>query len=451
MEAATSRTTLCALPLALLQSVLARLPVDARARACVVCRAWNAALAERSLWTRLDLSAASGMALAVTEAVLRAAAARSGGQLEALDISDCDDVGHRAILAVVTASAATLHELRVCDNPNKNIAERTELESRQVEDLLRAAPRLRVFDAELHCDTVAEASRLLRNEPPFAPLRAHALTVFQDEAAAPDEAAVLALAAAMAGHTWLAELTLQNVPLNTAASLDALVHAAPSRRLRTVELWHCQLSPASAPACVRLLGDGLARLALGDMPALFDAPAALLLSNALRASTTLTSVQLSAVDLWRHPAAAVLLLGALASHRSLRELNLSHNTPGTSGLQAIAVLAALAVANTPALHTLDISHCRLGDAGMGLLVDVLPQNNHLRTLLCGGNDMTEGFMRNRLLPAVQANASLRKLTLIDNEDEDEDEDEDDDEAAHPAIMHELQELVAARGEAGAPQ
>jgi hypothetical protein len=49
--AAASRTTLCALPLALLQSVLARLPVDARARACEVCRAWNAALAERSLWT----------------------------------------------------------------------------------------------------------------------------------------------------------------------------------------------------------------------------------------------------------------------------------------------------------------------------------------------------------------------------------------------------------------
>jgi hypothetical protein len=63
MEAAAAlRTTLCALPLAvLLQIVLARLPVDAHARACVVCRAWNTALAERSLWTRLDLSAASGV------------------------------------------------------------------------------------------------------------------------------------------------------------------------------------------------------------------------------------------------------------------------------------------------------------------------------------------------------------------------------------------------------
>jgi hypothetical protein len=68
--AAASRTTLCALPLALLQSVLARLPVDARARACVVWRDWNAALAERSLWTRLDLSSASGVAVEVTEAVL---------------------------------------------------------------------------------------------------------------------------------------------------------------------------------------------------------------------------------------------------------------------------------------------------------------------------------------------------------------------------------------------
>jgi hypothetical protein len=102
----------------------------------------------------------------------------------------------------------------------------------------------------------------------------------------------------------------------------------------------------------------------------------------------------------------------------------------------------LVAANSPALHALDISHCSLGDAGVGLLADVLMHNSHLRTLKCAGNDMTEEFMRNRLRPAVQANASLHKLILAD------------DEAAHPAhlaIMLELQDLVAARAAAGAPQ
>ncbi len=185
---------------------------------------------------------------------------------------------------------------------------------------------------------------------------------------------------------------------------------------------------------------------------LLDVPAALLLCNALRASATLTSFHVSGSDLWHDPVAAALLLGALVAHPSLRELDVSCNSADTTALQAIAgaVLATLVAANALALHTLDISQCSLGDAGMGLLVDMLPQNNHLRTLLCGGNDMTEGFMRNRLLPAVQANASLRKLVLIDDE-QDEDEDEDEDETARLAVMLELQDLVAARRGAGAPQ
>jgi hypothetical protein len=447
MEAAASRTTLCALPLALLQSVLARLPVDARARACVVCRAWSAALAERSLWARLDLSPASGMAVAVTDELLRAAAARANGQLEALDLSDCD-VSCYAVLAVVTASAATMHELRWCDNPSTSSEERAELASVHIEELLRAAPQLRVFDVDAECGTVAEASRLLRNEPPYAPLRVHALTVNGLEDDAPDEAAVLALATAVAGHAWLAELTFVGMPLNTAAVLDVLVDAALARRLRAVRLVRCQLSPESAPALARLLGGGLAELAIVSLHPQLDLNAAVLLSNALRASTTLTSCRLCEGGLWDDPAAAVLLLGALTSHQSLCELCVWDNAADTPAMQAIAgaLLATLVAANAPALHTLDISQCSLGDTGMGLLVDALARNNHLRTLECAGNEITEGFMRNRLRPAVQANAALRKLILIDDEEED-----DDDETAHPAIMLELQDLVAARGGAGAPQ
>jgi hypothetical protein len=43
------------------------------------------------------------------------------------------------------------------------------------------------------------------------------------------------------------------------------------------------------------------------------------------------------------------------------------------------------------------------------LVDALASNTHLLKLLCGGNRLSADFARDRLLPAVRANASLRKL------------------------------------------
>ncbi len=227
--------------LALLQSVLARLPVDARARACVVCRAWNAALAERSLWARLDLSLASGVAVTVT-------------------------------------------------------------------------------------------------------------------------------------------------PL--------------------------------------------------------DVPAAQLLHNALRASTTLTSFQLKDVGLWQDPAATVVLLSALMGHQSLCELDVSLNAAGTPDMQTVAgaTLGALVAVNAAALHKLDISLCYLDEAGLGPLVDALPHNTHLRTLECAYNVISEAFARDRLLPALPANTALRKLVLIAKYDH----------TRHPSILRELQDLVAARA-AAAPQ
>jgi hypothetical protein len=445
MEAAArSPTTLCALPLVLLQSVLARLPVDARARACVVCRAWNAALAERSLWARLDLSPTSGITVAVTDAVLRAAAARAGGQLEALDLSDCI-IDFDAVLDVVNASGATLRTLCLCDSPNKTGAERTVLECVQVEAFLGAAPQLRVFDLDVRCQAIAEASRLLRGDPPCTPARVQALTLYEDAEQAPEEAAVLALVADVADHAWLGQLTLVCVPLDTAAALDALVDAALARQLRAVNLVRCQLSPASAPALARLLVGGLVRLAIFTMQPRLDVPAALLLSNALRTSTTLTCLPLCEVDLWDDPAVAVMLLSALVGHNSLRELDVSYNAASTPAMDEIAgaTLCAVVAANAPALLTLDISHCVLGDAGLGPLVEALPHNTHLHTLVCWNNDITENFAHNRLLPAVQANTSLRKLLMIDQSEE-----ENFDESL--GILYYLQVMVEERA-AAAPQ
>ncbi len=78
-----------------------------------------------------------------------------------------------------------------------------------------------------------------------------------------------------------------------------------------------------------------------------------------------------------------------------------------------AVGAALAefVAGAAALQTLDVAECNLGDEGLRPLFDALPANTLLCTLVCHGNGVSEAFVRDRLLPAVRANSSLRVLSL----------------------------------------
>jgi hypothetical protein len=109
------REVLClaSLPHALVLFIFSLVPVDQRLRCLEVCKGWYAALHERSLWTRLDLSTTAGLARRATEALLRAAAARAGGQLQALRLTDCEAIALERLLAVARANADTLTELRM--------------------------------------------------------------------------------------------------------------------------------------------------------------------------------------------------------------------------------------------------------------------------------------------------------------------------------------------------
>jgi hypothetical protein len=269
-----------------------------------------------------------------------------------------------------------------------------------------------VCESDVECLELALAHRLLRNEPPFAPLRVRTFEFYHTEGER-DEATVVALAADLASHAHLSRLHLVRAPLNTAAALDAVVDAALRRRLTSVTLQGCNLSPASAPALVRLIGGGaLAKLDIwGGDDALLDAATALALGNALRASSTIAAVSLRGVSLWRDPAAATALLGALMGHPSLRSLNISSNTVEPADREeAGALIAALVAVNAPALQEVELYYCALGDVGLGPLFDALPANTHLRKLDCDHNEMSYDFVLERLLPAVRANSSLRELS-----------------------------------------
>jgi hypothetical protein len=401
---------LAPLPHALVLHILSLLPVDCRLRCAKVCCSWRAALEDTSLWIRLDLTA-SGVSpkREATDALLHAAAARARGELVALDLRGCESVTFDALLAVATANGGALRELRTHTDDEGSAP----LDTNALEALLHAAPRLAVCEADVACRELALAHRLLRNEAPFSPLHLRSFE-FHGEQADPDDAAVMALAADTASHAHLRRLLLRNVPFDTAAALDAVVDAALLRQLTSVTLQLCILVFASAPALVRLVGGGaLAELDILGANTLLDAPAALALGNALRASSTLTAVTLRVAGLWHNIAAATALLGALTGHPCLRSLNISHNHVDPAGQdEAGAALGALVAANAPALTALDVSACVLRDAGLRPLFHALPANTHLRTLNCGHNALSDAFLRETLLPAVRANSSLRELKIL---------------------------------------
>jgi hypothetical protein len=378
-----------------------------------VCRAWRAAAAERSLWTRrLDVSCSSGVTAPMTDALLHGAAARAGGGLQALDVSGSRRFTPASLLAVAAANAAALTELRVCHGACDGNSRPLQLD--EAEALLRAAPQLREFQADVLCNSVDDARRLLRGaEGLLAPLRARGLRLAHAD--------VRELGPDLTAHAWLRQLCLiRAVP--TAAALDAVVDAAlASRRLTSLHFESCDLPPAGARALARLLyGNAAPELSVRQFEdrradALLDAPGAEVLAGALRANTTLTELTLEGWRVFDSAAAAVTLLGALAAHPSLRTLRLRDD--GVREWDAAdraavgAALGALLAADAPALTALSVSDCHLRDAGMAPLFAALAQNTHLRSLACAENDVTEACARDALLPAVRANAGLRALDV----------------------------------------
>jgi hypothetical protein len=397
-----------------------------------VCATWRTTLDEVSVWARLDLSPSSGVAVRVTDAVLAGAAAKARGQLQALDVTECARVSFHTLLAVVQANGA-LREL--CAGAREHALPQT-LDADCVQRLLQAAPQLLACHAHvLGWNSVPDAQRMLRKEAPFQLLHLRTLRVgFEDDA---DEASGLEVAEDVAAHASLERVELQCAPFATLAALDAAVDAVlRARQLVSLRFWFCHLVPASAPALVRLVSSGtLTELSIYQDYALLDMPAAALLGAALHASNTITYLHISAL-LWRDADVAAALLRALTGHRSLRTLKLANGSFAVLEVGAAAgpALGALVAANAPALTELDVGYSSLHDEALRPLFAALPRNTHLRTLDVAHNGMSEAFTRDVLLPAVRANASLRRLVAwMPAHDEDN------------AFAREAQALVAARG------
>ena len=411
--AADMRTSaLPQLPPSLALRVFLLLPVDQRARACCVCRGWRGFLADPALWTRLDLSPGAGVSKErLTDAFLRGAAAKAQGQLERLGL-DLQCAAHAlsqtAVYEVALASAGSLRELRLVV-PRLPCAEWNDVAN--LEALARAAPLLRRLEARVACKW-EDAPRLMRADPPLTALQLHGLSVTDHEDVPLDRVTTFAAALAdTALQTKLERLCFAVQDITRPEVLDTLVDAVLARRqLCELEFIACS-PPAPAPLARLLRGSALAILQLfndPEDPSLLDTAGAVLVADALRANTTLQVLTLDSSRLCDDVPAACVLLRALVGHSSLRELKLQEENPD-DGAAIGAALAELIAADTPVLQSLYLRAVRLNDEGLAPIMDALPQNHHLRKLDISRAGATEAFSRDRMLPAIRANTSLRWL------------------------------------------
>ena len=430
-DAAAPALQLTAMPRHVAHKILALLPADERARAATTSRGWNAMLADRGLWTRLDLSPRAGVTCTVNIGALQAAAARAGRELRELDVSGCPMLSTAAICAVATANAATLRAVTVCAVRCELFAgaEATAIpfgmDAEEVSALLRAAPHLQTLDADVFAgDDALQARAVLRNEQPFGPLRIRHIMV---NVLYYDDAALVRFAGDVAAHASLCGLVLFNTPVASHAALDALVSAMITRAacapFTSFGLAFGRLPYWPVHSLARLVagcGGTLKRLLLyGIVDSIVDVDGAAVLANALRESA-LTHLLFSAQNrLWGNPHAAQLLLSSLVAHPTLRVLEMYLNVHDAlqCPVEVSLALAALVEADAAALAELHIHGNYYGDDALRPLFQALPRNTHLRALSCHCNNLSASFARDVALPAVRANASLTKLRMLNERHE----------------------------------
>jgi len=135
--------------------------------------------------------------------------------------------------------------------------------------------------------------------------------------------------------------------------------------------------------------------------------------ESLRAAR-LSTLSLDTCSLFNPLWSGLSILSSCTAHSSLKELDLSGNVLESDEDRTVAgILLAQILSATPALQTLSVSFCSLYDAGMRPLFAAVARSTTLRQLVCYVSGVSTECARDCILPAVQANTSLRRLVLDD--------------------------------------
>lgn len=289
-----------ALPSPLRRRVFQAVPVDARLRCIEVSPAWRAYLTgEDDLWRNIDLSNTSGVTSHVSDALLRAAAARAGGCLESLDLyherlgnkpkaaakDEAISVRMRALLAVLRANP-TLKRVRLSilwlhmsEDPGLGFAPafgHYQLDLVDLRRLCAAAPAGAVLEVDINVLLADHAFRMavessdgegeygepgqlvpatydelllvLRREAPYQDVSLHALQTGRGLFRSDSDLRYRTLYTSVGLHQSLEHLSLYEHGIREVATLDALAEACCLLpRLRSISFIQAQSMPRDVP------------------------------------------------------------------------------------------------------------------------------------------------------------------------------------------------------------
>ena len=407
------------------------LPLDARLRAREVCRGWRFFLEDVSLWQYPDFSeaAAESPTVVLTWGLARAACARAKGTLHTLNLRGMLADSLAALVELVAENGESLRSLLT---PYSLV-----LGAENVERLRQAAP-LCVLNCPVKCSG-AEVAALLRCELvcPYY-LWVDDLDTQQQQTD---------FVAALAKRTGIEVIALMGGNLAGGAMLEDLARAIVFTGAKTtIAFGQCGLTPLARPARTLLLrsnvslgfiidnhgeGEGEGE---GEGVPLFTGPDLPAFCDALRSNTKLNQIMLDNCYLWADPAAAGMVLAALAARSTLFTLTLHHDRVGETQAQQFTAGTQLTQLITVGwLNDLLLKQCSLGEVGLAPIFAALSVATRLERLDLTGEEMSSAFARDAVLPAVRANTSLRKLAFS-NVDGDE---------LLPELI-EAQNIVAAR-------
>ena len=238
-----------ALPPSIALSIFSQLPADTRLRCSEVCCGWRALVSSEPpvAWLSLDVSTASGSAV-FNEGMFRAAVAKAGGQLKALDVTgrSAEALPAHALRAAVFGNLVTLTELRGCRTEDSGDISGFEAAARCVRLLADVVTRKSEARLVLITDKYDYSLFEVGWSKKCGSGSLNGLTQFANIKYSCYDVAV-------------DSLSLTHFPLDTARSAGLLADAAERMRLPSLSLLQCKATTASLPALTRLVTSGWLR------------------------------------------------------------------------------------------------------------------------------------------------------------------------------------------------
>ena len=372
--------------LALALSLLLRVcPLESRARAACVCRAWRAAAAHPDLWQELRVE--RGLRT-VTPATLASLCARAGAGLRTLSLHayTCSAITTADLLAALRGGGCT---------GTGHLSATAWFTAEQAQQLAAACPMLRHSACKIEC-SLAEAAAAWTALP-------GPLTV---KCRAQGEADAALLAQCLRDNASVTALTL-NDHIGVAGATQLAACLRTNTTLTSLHLAGSGLGDEGAAQLAQGLGVNTTLTSLRLIFCGFGVAGATRLAECLRVNKTLSLLHLSLISIGDEGAAQ--LAEGLRVNTTLKTLSLVLNEIGAAG---ISQLAECLRGNT-GLTTFHTVGNNIGNAGVTQLAACLRVNTTVTTLVLQNTHMDDaGAMQ--LADYLRATTTLTSVRFCDH-------------------------------------